>query len=269
VDELFERFEIGKACDALYHFAWDEFCDWYLELAKVPLGGEDPAAAATTRAVLGHVLEVLLRLIHPVMPFVTDELWTHLTGRESVMVASWPGSNAAEGRGTAGTADPARRDPQAEAEVEALMRLVTQVRRFRSDQGLRPSQPVPAALAGIGATPLASHEAAIRALLRLAEPGAEFAPTASVEAEGVTVQLDTAAAIDVGAERRRLQKDLAAARADAEQSERKLANPSFVERAPEAVVAKSRDRLAAARAEIASLEQRLAVLAASPGEEDQ
>jgi valyl-tRNA synthetase len=255
VDELFERFEIGKACDALYHFAWDEFCDWYLELAKVPLSGEDPDAAAATRAVLGHVLDALLRLIHPVMPFVTDELWTHLTGGESVMVASWPGSEAP------------RADPQAEAEIEALMRLVTQVRRFRSDQGLRPSQPVPAVLSGIGGTPLASHEAAIRSLLRLAEPGAEFAPTASVQAEGVTVQLNTAAAIDIGAERRRLEKDLAAATADADQSERKLANPSFVERAPEAVVAKSRDRLAAARAEIARLEQRLAALAPSPAED--
>jgi len=267
VDELFERFEIGKACDALYHFAWDEFCDWYLELAKVHLGGvwggrppgeaqhgDDPAAAAATRAVLGHVLDALLRLIHPVMPFVTDELWTHLTGGESVMAAPWPASEAATA------------DPQAEAEIEGLMRLVTQVRRFRSDQGLRPSQPVPAVLSGIGGTPLARHEAAIRGLLRLAGPGAQFAPTASVQAEGVTVQLDTAAAIDIGAERRRLEKDLAAATADADQSERKLANPSFVERAPEAVVAKSRDRLAAARAEITRLEQRLAALPASPAE---
>ncbi len=257
VDELFERYEIGKACDALYHFAWDEFCDWYLELAKVPLNGDDPAAVAATRAVLGHVLDALLRLIHPVMPFVTDELWTHLTGGESVMVAPWPGTDAS---GTGPAAGAARRDLKAEAEIEALMRLVTQVRRFRSDQGLRPSQRVPAVLAGIGGTPLASHEAAIRSLLRLAEPGEEFAPTASVQAERVTVQLDTAAAIDIGAERRRIEKDLAAATADAEQSERKLANPSFVERAPEAVVVKSRDRLTAARAEIARLEQRLADL---------
>ena len=152
------------------------------------------------------------------------------------------------------------RDPAAEAEIEGLMRLVTQVRRFRSDQGLRPAQPVPAVLAGIEATPLAGHEASIRSLLRLAAPGEAFAPTASVQAEGVTVELDTAAAIDVGAERRRLEKDLSAARADAAATERKLANPSFVERAPEAVVARSRDRLAAAQAEIARLEQRLAAL---------
>jgi valyl-tRNA synthetase len=261
VDGLFEQFEFGKVCDALYHFAWDEFCDWYLELAKVPLFGDDPAAAATTRAVLGHVLDRLLRLIHPVMPFVTDELWTHLTGGESVMTALWPGALApGRAEGAAAEREPALSDPAAEAEIEALMRLVTQVRRFRSDQGLRPSQPVPAVLTGIEATPLAGHQAAIRSLLRLGPPGEDFAPTASVQAEDVTVQLDTAAAIDIGAERRRLEKDLAAARADAAATERKLATPSFVERAPEAVVARSRDRLASAQAEMTRLEERLAAL---------
>ena len=255
-DQLFEQFEFGKASDALYHFAWDEFCDWYLELAKSALSGEDPAAAAATRAVLGHVLDRLLRLIHPVMPFVTDELWTHLTGGDSVMTAPWPGQPAA---GAAGLA-PLPRDPAAEAEIGALMRLVTQVRRFRSDQGLRPTQPVPADLAGIADTTLAGHEAAIRALLRLSAPGGGFAPTASVEAEGVTVRLDTAAAIDVGAERRRLEKDLAAAQADVAQAERKLSNQSFVERAPAAVVEKNRERLRAAQEEIARLEDRLAAL---------
>jgi valyl-tRNA synthetase len=259
VDELFEQFEFAKACEALYHFAWDEFCDWYLELAKAPLGGPDAGAAATTRAVLGHALDRLLRLIHPVMPFVTDELWTHLTGGDSVMAATWPGTLAPGGLAGA-PLPPLRRDPQAEAEIGALMRLVTQVRRFRSDQGLRPSQPVPAVLSGIEATPLAGHEARIRTLLRLAVPGDGFAPTASVQAEGVTVRLDTAAAIDVGAERRRLEKDLAAARADAAATRRKLGTPSFVERAPEAVVARSRDRLATAETEIATLEQRLGAL---------
>jgi valyl-tRNA synthetase len=277
VDDLFDRFEIGKACDALYHFAWDEFCDWYLELAKVPLWagsppgeeqpgeeqpGDDQGAAAATAAVLGHVLDRLLRLLHPVMPFLTDELWTHLTGGESVMVVPWPGLPAPGAAGAVehdAAAGP-RRDPSAEAEIEALMRLVTQVRRFRSDQGLRPSQPVPAILAGIDATVLAGQEAEIRSLLRLAEPGPGFKPTASVQAEGVTVDLDTAASIDIGAERRRLEKDLAAARADEQQTERKLANPSFVERAPEEIVTRSRDRLNASRAEIARLEERLAAL---------
>jgi valyl-tRNA synthetase len=263
-DSLFERFEFGKACDALYHFAWDEFCDWYLELAKPALASGDPAQVAPTQAVLGFVLDRLLRLLHPVMPFVTDELWTALTGGDSVMTAPWPGQQAdgslAAGDGADGLA--ALRDPAAEDEIGALMRLVTEVRRFRSDQGLRPTQPVPAALAGIGGTPLAGHEGRIRALLRLTVPAGpgEFTPTASVQAEGVTVQLDTAATIDVAAERRRLEKDLAAARTDVEAAERKLGTPSFVERAPAAVVAKNRDRLATARAEIDRLTGRLAAL---------
>ena len=167
-DALLEHFEFAKACDALYHFAWDEFCDWYLELAKPALTGADEATAAATRSVLGFVLDRLLRLLHPVMPFVTDELWTALTGGGPY----WPlRGRAPRGRGE----HPPDRlaafaDPAAEAEVGALMRLVTEVRRFRSDQGLRPAQPVPAALAGIEATPLAAHEARIRALLRLTGP---------------------------------------------------------------------------------------------------
>ena len=256
VDELFERFEFAKLCEALYHFAWDEFCDWYLELAKASLNGADEQAGTAARLVLGHVLDRLLRLIHPVMPFVTEELWTALTGGESVVIARWPGQLAPGAEADAGRVPGV--DPAAEDEIGALMRLVTQVRRFRSDQGLRPAQPVPAVLAGIGAAPLAAHEARIRSLLRLTQPGGSFAPTASVEAEGVTVQLDTAAGIDVAAERRRLEKDLAAARADAEAAERKLASQSFVEKAPAAVVARNRDRLAVAQAEISRLTDRLA-----------
>ncbi len=252
-DALFEEFEFAKVCEALYHFAWNEFCDWYLELAKSALAGGDEAAASATRSVLGHVLDQLLRLIHPVMPFVTDELWTALTGGDSVMVAPWPGA-CEQGGGYA------RRDLAAEAEIGALMRLVTQVRRFRSDQGLRPSQPVPAVLAGIESTQLAGHEARIRSLLRLTAAAGGFAPTASVQAEGVTVQLDTAASIDVAAERRRAEKDLSVARADVQAAERRLSSQSFTERAPAAVVAKNRDRLAAAQGEILRLEQLLAAL---------
>jgi valyl-tRNA synthetase len=252
-DTLFEEFEFAKACDALYHFAWDEFCDWYLELAKPALaeggsGGADEAAAGRTRRVLGHVLDQLLRLIHPVMPFVTEELWTALTGGESVMIADWP------------AAAPADADPAAEAVVESLMRLVTGVRRFRADQGLRPSQRVPASFEGIAESLLAPHEPSIRALLRLTEPADGFSPNASVQAEGITIQLDTSTGIDVAAERRRLAKELATAQEDAQISQRKLASPSFVEKAPSDVVTKSRDRLAAAEAEIARLEERLAAL---------
>ncbi len=256
-DTLFDEFEFAKVSDLLYHFAWDEVCDWYLELAKPALNGDDQEAADRTRRVLGHVVDHLLRLIHPLMPFVTEELWTALTGGETIMMAPWPSGQVTGGEpAVRGSADPA-----AEAEIESLMRLVTAVRRFRADQGLRPSQPVPARFAGLAGTKLAPHERSIRSLLRLTEPAGDFTPNASVEAESITVELDTSSGIDVAAERRRLEKDLATAVADAEVSERKLANSSFVDRAPADVVAKSRDRLAAARAEIARLEERLAALA--------
>ena len=251
VDELFEQFEFGKICDVLYHFAWDEVCDWYLELAKVPLTGDDPSvaktgAAETTRQVLGFVLDQLLRLLHPVMPFVTDELWTALTGEDSVMVTPWPAFSYT--------------DPVAEAEISSMMRLVTEVRRFRSDQGLRPGQRVAARLVGIEATPLAGHEDQIRSLLRLTAPADGFAASASLAAEDITVELDVAGAVDVAAERRRMEKDLAAARSEAEQAERKLGNADFTAKAPAAVVDKTRQRLAAAQSDIARLEQRLAAI---------
>ena len=268
-DQLFEAFEFGKVCDVLYHFAWDEVCDWYLELAKVPLASGDGSAAETgaaeiTRQVLGLVLDQLLRLLHPVMPFVTEELWTALqaagantaalqaagantaalTGEDSVMVAAWPTFRLS--------------DPAAEAEISSVMRLVTEIRRFRSDQGLRPSQRVAARLAGIEGTPLAGHEGRIRALLRLNPPGEDFTASASIEVEGITAELDVAGVIDVAAERRRMEKDLAAARAEAEQAVRKLGNAEFTAKAPAAVVAKTRQRLEAAEADIARIEQRLA-----------
>ncbi|MEV1290026.1 valine--tRNA ligase, partial [Micromonospora sp. NPDC049679] len=89
VDEQFEGYEFAKMCDTLYHFAWDDVCDWYVELTKPTLAGGGPAAEATRR-VLGHVLDQLLRLLHPVIPFVTEELWTALTGGETVVTAAWP-----------------------------------------------------------------------------------------------------------------------------------------------------------------------------------
>jgi len=245
-DRMFEAFEFGKVCDLLYHFAWDEVCDWYLELAKVPLASGDQEPAETTRQVLGFVLDQLLRLLHPVMPFVTEELWTALTGEESVVVAPWPEFSYA--------------DQDAEAEVASMMRLVTEIRRFRSDQGLRPSQRVAARLVGIEGLPLAGHEEAIRSLLRLTPAVDDFTASASVVVEGLTVELDVAGAIDVAAERRRMEKDLAAARSEAEQAARKLDNADFTAKAPAAVVAKTRQRLDAAQADITRLEQRLAAI---------
>jgi valyl-tRNA synthetase len=182
------------------------------------------------------------------IPFVTERLWTALTGGESAVVAHWP------------VADPARRDPAAETEIDTVQDVVTEIRRFRSEQGLRPAQKVPATLAGLDTAGLSSHEAAIRTLTRLDPPGAGFAATGTLAARGVTVRLDLSGVIDMAAERARLTRDLAAARKEASSAGAKLANPDFLGKAPAAVVAKVRGRLAAAEAEIGRLSAQLDAL---------
>jgi valyl-tRNA synthetase len=247
VDAGYEDFQFAKTSDALYHFVWDEVCDWYVELAKQPLR-EGGRAAEVTRRVLGEVIDVVLRLLHPVTPFVTEALWTELTGSESVVVAPWPAVPAALA------------DTGAEAEVAALQELVTEVRRFRSDQGLRPGRRVPARIAGLANTGLAAHEAEVRSLATLDPAGDAFAPTATLTAGVVTVELDLSGVIDVAAERKRLEKDRAAAEKERAQAEAKLANEQFLAKAPAQVVAAIRDRLAAADADIARITAQLAAL---------
>ncbi|MFF3670321.1 valine--tRNA ligase [Microtetraspora malaysiensis] len=248
VDAAFEDFEFAKASDVLYHFAWDEVCDWYVELAKIQIsqGGQ---VAENTKRVLGHVFDALLRLLHPLVPFVTEELWRALTGGESLVVADWPVPVAELA------------DPGAEEEIAALQELVTEVRRFRSDQGLKPGQRVAARLSLAG-TALAPHEEAVRALLRLNVPGETFTATARIAVGGVDVEIDTAGAIDVVAERKRLEKDLAVARKEQAQVLGKLGNEQFMAKAPEDVVAKVRARAAQAEEDIARLEAQLAALPA-------
>ncbi|MFC0532663.1 valine--tRNA ligase [Phytohabitans kaempferiae] len=248
VDQLSEAYELAKVCDVLYHFAWDDVCDWYVELAKPVLVGGGPAAERTQR-VLGHVLDQLLRLLHPVIPFVTEELWTALTGGETVVTAAWP------------SAVPALVDDAAEAELATLQRVVTEIRRFRSDQGLRPAQRVVARLDGLAPAGIAAHEPLIRSLVRLDEAGEGFSATAQLAVTGdVSVALDTRGAIDVAAERARLEKDRAAALKEAEQTRAKLDNPAFVGKAPEPVVRKIKDRLAAAEADLARIATALEAL---------
>ncbi|WP_144119641.1 valine--tRNA ligase [Catellatospora sichuanensis] len=252
VDEYFENYEFAKVCDSLFHFAWDDVCDWYVELAKPVLTGDDAAAAERTRRVLGHVLDQLLRLLHPVIPFVTDELWCALNkveGDASVMVAAWPAAN------------PALIDDAAEAELEMLQRVVTEVRRFRADQGLKPGQRVAAALDGLAAAGIAAHEPLMRFLARLDVPADGFTATGTVAvAGGVTVSLDTRGSIDVAAERARLTKDRAAAEKEISQATAKLGNEGFLAKAPEQVVAKLRERLATAEADVTRIDAALAQL---------
>ncbi|RZU52544.1 valyl-tRNA synthetase [Krasilnikovia cinnamomea] len=248
VDELFAAYEFAKVCDTLYHFAWDDVCDWYVELSKPVLAG-DGVDGQRSRRVLGHVLDQLLRLLHPVIPFVTEELWTVLTGGDTVMRAAWP------------VVDRTRIDDAAEEELAALQKVVTEVRRFRSDQGLRPGQRVTAALTGLGNVGIDVHESLIRSLARLDSPGADFAATATLAVTGgITVDLDTRGTIDVAAERARLEKDRAAAEKEAAQCRAKLGNEAFVGKAPEQVVAKIKDRLATAEADLTRIAAALTAL---------
>jgi valyl-tRNA synthetase len=251
VDELFEGFQFGKLCEALYHFVWDEFCDWYLELAKVQLS-EGGQRAESTRTVLGHVLDVVLRLLHPVMPFVTETLWTALTSRESIVAADWP------------TATGQISDTGAAQRIEDVQKLVTEIRRFRADQGLKPSQRVVARLLGADTANLGAHDAAVRTLTRLDVPPESFTASASLEvslAGGiVTVELDMLDAVDLAVERKRLAKDLAAAEKDLAACSAKLSNPAFTDRASADVVAKTQARRDITVAEIARIIARLEVL---------
>ncbi|MEU2074880.1 valine--tRNA ligase [Streptomyces sp. NPDC013489] len=245
VDAYYEDFQFAKLADTLYHFAWDEVFAWYVELSKTTFfaGGE---GAKVSGRVLGEVLDVMLRLLHPIVPFVTDTLWTTLTGGESLVVADWP-------------KDSGFRDKAAEQEIEVVQRVVTEVRRFRKEQGLQDAQKVPARLTVEG-TALVAHEAAIRQILRLQPEGEGFAATASLPVAGATVALDLSGTIDVAAERKRLAKDLAAAEKEKAQANGKLGNEAFLAKAPDNVVDKIRGRLAKADEDIARIEAQLANL---------
>jgi len=247
-DKLFEDYQFAKLCDALYHFTWDELCDWYLELAKVQIaeGGE---RADATRAVLGHVFDTVLRLLHPLIPFVTERLWTTLTGGESLVIADWP-----KPAGGAVDKDAARR-------IAAVQKLVTEVRRFRSDQGVKPGQRVPARLSGVDAVGLSALTPAVASLARLEQPGESFTASASIEvslADGnVHVELDLSGTVDLAAERKRLEKDLAVAQKELTGCDAKLGNPNFTDKAPAEVVGKITKRRDVAAAEIERITKRL------------
>jgi len=246
VDSLYENFEFAKGCDALYHFAWDEICDWYLELIKdsFAAGGE---GAAKTRRVLGHVLDQLLRLMHPTMPFISEALWTELTGGESLVVADWPTSGGAPV------------DNEAQSVVANMKRLITEIRRFRSDQGIKSSARVKAEIIGLSGA-LARYEGAIRFLVRLDEPNAGFKPSAKIEVEKFTVNFDLTGSVDVKAERARLTKDLAAIERDKETARVKLENENFMAKAPMDVVTTIRERLQSCDAEIERIKALLEAL---------
>ncbi|MGZ5379838.1 MAG: class I tRNA ligase family protein, partial [Mycobacterium sp.] len=238
------------ACESLYHFAWDEFCDWYVELAKVQLGQEEHTAHTT--GVLALVLDSLLKLLHPVMPFVTEVMWKTLTGGESLVIADWPQTS---GFGV---------DSVATQRITDMRKLITEIRRFRSDQGLNDRQRVPARLSDVAKAGLEAQLPAVTALAWLTAAEDGFSPSAAVEVRlsqaTVVVELDTSSTVDVAAERRRLEKDLAAAQKELSGTEGKLGNDAFLAKAPADVVDKIRNRQQVAREEVDRITARLAGL---------
>ncbi|HEX4179180.1 MAG TPA: class I tRNA ligase family protein, partial [Caulobacteraceae bacterium] len=258
VTEGFEACAFDDAAGALYRFIWNVFCDWYLELAKPILNGADEAATAETRATAAWVLDLCLKLLHPVSPFITEELWDKLSEfgapRPGMLITTaWP------------EAPSGWVDAEAEAEIGWLIDLVSEVRSIRAEMNVPPSARAPLTLSGAGAAMrlwLERHRDLILTLARLsavregdAPPGA--APFVIDEA---TAFLSIAEFIDVAAERARLVKEIGALATEIDRTAKKLANPDFVARAPDEVVEENRERLAAAEAAKAKLEAALARL---------
>jgi valyl-tRNA synthetase len=240
VDEAYAGYEWATVCRTLRSFAWDELADWYLEAAKVRLYGDDVAAKATAQAVLAVVLDDLLRLLAPVMPFLTETLWRALTGAaggaESLMVADWPAARTA-------------RDTAAEAAFATVQDLVTEVRKFRSQNGVAPSKRFPIAIQTGERELIGTHRHLVESLATLSEITFVDAPvdrpgTSRIVFGAGEAFVDLTGLIDVAAELARLDKEIARAQDDLQRVDGKLGNASFVDKAPAAVVQKERDRQA-------------------------
>ena len=234
-DDLFEKFEFAKACELIYHFTWDDLCDWYLELSKSTFtaGG---ANAAKSQRVLGEVLDKLLRLMHPVMPFITEELWCSLTDGQSLMVADWPKS------------DPSSQDVKSIEQVTKMQEIVTEIRRFRNDQGIKSTAKIAAKFTGLENVGLADYEGALRSIVKCDLTGGNF--TAKTQVGEVVIEFDLTGAIDLVAERARLSKDLQIAQKDRDTAKVKLDNQGFMAKAPAEVVTEIKTRLAQTTADI-------------------
>ena len=234
-DDLFEKFEFAKACELIYHFTWDDLCDWYLELSKSTFtaGG---ANAAKSQRVLGEVLDKLLRLMHPVMPFITEELWCSLTDGQSLMVADWPKS------------DPSSQDVKSIEQVTKMQEIVTEIRRFRNDQGIKSTAKIAAKFTGLENVGLADYEGALRSIVKCDLTDGNF--TAKTQVGEVVIEFDLTGAIDLVAERARLSKDLQIAQKDRDTAKVKLDNQGFMAKAPAEVVTEIKTRLAQTTADI-------------------
>ncbi len=259
-----EEFRFDLYTGGLYQFVWGTFCDWYLELAKPALIGPDGPQKEETRATAAFVLDTVLALLHPVQPFLTEELWHALAdrgpgaceGRRTLMTEPWPDAASLP------------RDPAAEAEVGWVIALVSELRAIRSEMGVPPAREITTHLKDAHGETLARLERWKEPILRLARlsditPLEGEVPKGA--AQGVvgeaTVVLPLAGVIDLAAERARLGREIAKQREEIRKLDQKLANPAFVSRAAEEVVEETRRKRAAAEATAARLEAALARIA--------
>jgi valyl-tRNA synthetase len=249
-------YRFDDASSGLYRFVWSELCDWYIELAKPLLA--DPATAAETRATLAWAIEQALRLLHPFMPFLTEELWGQLGyARDRLLIEERLPELAAD-----------LVDPAAEAEIAWLIRLVSEVRALRAEMNLPAGSKLELLLSGAGEQTrqrLQRHEEAIRRLARLegvqaiaGEPPKGSAQFVLAEA---TAALPLEGLIDLAAERQRLGREVERLGQEIEKLERKLGDENFLAKAPTEVVEDNQERLAEARdlqARLSAARERLA-----------
>jgi valyl-tRNA synthetase len=240
VTTAIEAYKFNEAAGAIYEFTWGLFCDWYLELIKPVLTGDDEPAKAETRACVGWVLDQILKLLHPFMPFVTEELWAHVVEhgvqrRSLLALSEWP---RLEGLA----------DAEAAAEIGWVIRLVSEVRSVRSEMNVPAGAKVPLVLTNADkATRVRAerHEDTLKRLARL--DGITFAKSAPkgaavIVAGGTTAALPLAGVIDMGAEHRRLEKEIEKAASDLAKMDAKLGNPQFMAKAKEEAIEEARVR---------------------------
>jgi valyl-tRNA synthetase len=248
VHEAFAAYRFDQAARALYEFVWDEYCDWYLELAKVQLNGGTPEQQRATRRTLATVLEITLRLAHPIIPFITEELWQKVAplagvAGESIMLAPYP------------QIDETQRHPDSVARIHLLKEWVNACRTLRGEMNLSPAQKVPLVIEG-DADVISALASYIVALGRLSEVSAVAAlPDADAPVALVgDMRMMLVVEINKDEERARLSKEIARIQGEIKKAEAKLANPSFVDRAPAAVVQQEQARLADFAAMLQKLE---------------
>jgi len=255
VTEALEAFRFNDAAGAIYHFIWHIYCDWYLELIKPVLMGEDEAAKAETRAMAAYVLDRALQLLHPFMPFVTEELWEKRAPegerRESLlMLAPWPTHLGFQ-------------NAQADAEMEWVIKFVTEVRSVRAEMNVPAAAKVPLVVVGASGetkTRVAAHEETLKRLARIETIDfADAPPAGSVQIvlDEATLALPLQGVIDIDAESERLKREIDKVGSEIAQLTAKLANEKFVSRAPEHVVEEQRERKSEAEATAAKLAQAL------------